>query len=222
MPKLSPESVARYPLSRILGSQANVRTLRALCRHGGQLSATQILWHVELTKGGLRNALIDLEKLKIVDRRGAARSQLYQIERRHPLAGPIFALFEAELHRFEDMKRAIRDAAQHLRDTPLAVWIYGSTARGEDTESSDLDIAVVASKPSDALLPDMQSALRDAADRLAYTPSFVVVEVDDILRYHYDKDVWWASVEKDDSKVIGTNPAELRRKLQVEQKALIR
>ena len=43
MARSSPQSAQRYPLTTILGTDATVRLLRELARHGGQLSAPDLM-----------------------------------------------------------------------------------------------------------------------------------------------------------------------------------
>ncbi len=221
MPKLPQESVARYPLNRILGSQAHIRTLRKLCLHGGQLSAPQMLSFVELSKAGLRNALLELEELKIVERFGAGRSHLYRIDPEHPLASPLTALFQAEQNRLKEMMGGIEAAARQFGDDLVAVWIYGSAARGDDTASSDLDIAIVTKSEIDiSALERVQGALRDIADRLFYKPSIVVLDEAQILRHNDENDGWWMSILQSFLKVTGESPEALLRRLQLQRRTL--
>lgn len=222
MPKLSQESVARYPLNRILGSQAHVRVLRKLCLHGAQLSAPQMLWFVDLSKAGLRKALLELEDLKIVERRGAGRAHLYQIDRAHPLAAPLTVLFQAEQNRLSEMTDCIRQAArQQFGDELVAIWIYGSTARGVDIATSDIDIAIVVKADQGlAALEAVQKELREPADRLFYKPSIVMLDEAGILRLDDENDGWWKAVRQDFVKVMGEAPENLLGRLKLHRKTL--
>lgn len=224
MPKLSQESVARYPLNRIMGSQAHVRVLRKLCLHGGQFSAPQLLWFVELSKAGLRKALLELEALRIVERHGAGRSHLYQINLAHPLTTLLIALFQAEQDRLSQMIDGIRDVVQQqFGDNLVAAWVYGSTARGDDTIASDIDIAIVVkSDPEHSDLYRMYTSLHEAGDRLFYKPSAIIAAEADILRLDDENDRWWKAILRDFVKVTGESPETLLNRLKLQRKTLPR
>jgi len=224
MPKLSQESVARYPLNNILGSQAHVRVLRKLCLHGGQFSAPQLLWFVELSKAGLRKALLELEALKIVERRGAGRSHLYQINPAHPFTMPLTALFEAEQDRLGRMIDGIRDVVrQHFGDNLIAAWVYGSMARGDDTAASDIDIAIVVkADPEHSVRHEVYASLHEVGDRFFYRPSAIIAVETDILRLDDENDRWWKAILRDFVKVTGDNPETLLNRLKLQRTALPR
>lgn len=220
MPKLSQESVARYPLNHIMGSQAHVRVLRKLCLHGGQFSAPQLLWFVELSKAGLRKALLELEGLKIVERRGAGRSHLYQINLAHPLAASLTTLFEAEQNRLSQMIDSVREIVRQVfGDNLVAAWVYGSTARGDDTAASDIDIAIVVkSEPEHSVMYEIYGSLHEAGDRLFYKPSTTFVAEADILRLDDENNRWWKGVLQDFVKVTGDSPETLLNRLKLQRR----
>jgi predicted nucleotidyltransferase len=218
MARSRPQSALRYPLTGILGADANVRVLRELAGHGGELAAPALVVRSGLAQSSVRTALIALEVLRIVDVLGSGRARLFRLRRGHPLAAVLGALFRAEDERFEAVIDAIHAAAERCGAGIVAVWLYGSVARGKDRAASDVDIAVVAdAKALPRIEEAMREELRGAEDALAFTASVVAVDADDVVRLSDGNDPWWAALVRDGMPVIGEPPdrvvAQLRRRL---------
>lgn len=164
----------------------------------------------------MREALIGLEPLGIVCALGQGRVRLYRIERAHPLAAPLEALFQAEEERYQAIIEAIRTAAREFGDDVLAAWLYGSVARGEDGPASDVDIAVVIKPDAVTRVADgIRERLTEAKDRLLFHPSVVPVDEADIRRLDREADPWWRDIQRDGIALVGPRPADLLRQLRV-------
>jgi hypothetical protein len=121
MARSSPQSAQRYPLTAILGTEANVRLLRELFRNGGQMSAPLLEGRTGLAKASVWAALAALEGTGIVACAGTGRTHLYSIRADHPLSGCLDALFEAEEARFAAIRDAVRSAAAANGPVVIAV-----------------------------------------------------------------------------------------------------
>ncbi|MEI9983717.1 MAG: nucleotidyltransferase domain-containing protein [Aliidongia sp.] len=208
-----PQSFLRQPFSALFANPANVRVLRTLIRHGGELSAPMLADRSKLTKPSVLAALDYLAELGFVDSIGSVRQRLHRIDSRHPLVPALAALFAAEDHRFETIIEAIRAAAAQAG--VVAAWLYGSVARGEDRPDSDLDIAIVTSASVKAKLRD---ALRGLEDEWRVSVSLVELVADDILRLARDNDPWWVGMIKDAVPLVGPDPASLAASLPPKQR----
>jgi predicted nucleotidyltransferase len=207
------QSTLRYPLTELLGSVACVRTLRELIRHGGELSPSTLVLRTGLAKRSVQTALETLEAMEVVDGLGLSRGRLFRIRRAHPLTAALDQLFDAEAQRFDAVLEAIREAAADCSGL-RAAWIYGSVARGEDRARSDLDVAVVA-EPD--VLSDVQETMRDrlydAGTRLAFVPSVIVIDTQDVMRLAATNDPWWKDIHRDALRVVGDSPDDLLHRL---------
>lgn len=214
MARSSPQSVLRYPLTRILGVDANVRVLRELLGHGGELAAPALVVRSGLAQSSVRAALIDLEAMKIVETIGSGRARLFRIAKRHPLADALGALFRAENRRFEAVLTAVRAAAARSGSGVAAVWLYGSVARGQDSAASDVDLAVVA---ENGALRRVEETLRDelsgSEEELAFSASISAVDEGDVTRLADARDPWWISLAQDAVPVVGDRPDALLARL---------
>jgi predicted nucleotidyltransferase len=220
MARSNPQSTLRYPLTRILGVDANVRVLRELFGHGGELSAPALVVRSGLAQSSVREALIDLEAMKVVETIGSGRVRLFRIASRHPLAGVLGTLFQAEDRRFEAVLAAVRAAAARSGPGVVAVWLYGSVARGQDRAESDVDISVVVE--SDALRrveETMRDELSGSEEELAFSASVLAVDEGDITRLADANDPWWASVSRDAMPIVGDRPEALLARLRRARKS---
>jgi predicted nucleotidyltransferase len=95
-------------------------------------------------------------------------------------------------------------------DGILALWIYGSAARGDDTADSDLDIAIIAKKAMPTVSSEeMHAKITQAGERLAFRPSILELTAADVLRLAEENDPWWVSVSRDALVIKGLRPADL-------------
>ncbi|GLR45600.1 hypothetical protein GCM10007880_61180 [Mesorhizobium amorphae] len=210
MARSTAQSALRYPLTIILGTDANVRLLRELSRHGGLLSSPLLADRSGLARASVWSALGTLEGIGIVSSEGTGRARLYRFNDRHPLAAALEALFEQEGLRYSHIRDVIADVVSAVRPNVLAAWIYGSVARGEDRPDSDLDIAVVSSTEKlESALQEIREALRSHGEALGFNPSVVGLTPEDVARLSSTGDPWWKGVEADAFAVFGSRPDEL-------------
>jgi predicted nucleotidyltransferase len=205
------QSAIRFPLSVIFATEANTRILRELSSHGGQLASTDIARRAKLTLSATNATLVKLAKTGLIEPTGSGRSKLYNLNRGTPLYESIKALFKAEEARFAAITEAIRACALTQEDTVLAVWIYGSVARGEDNLCSDLDIAFIA-RDSDVLSVQTMSVdiLSAAGQKLTFFPSVNTLSLTDIKRLRDSNDSLWQAFLKDCFVIYGPRPESIK------------
>ncbi len=205
------QSALRHPFTAIFGARAHVITLRELFQHGGDLSAPMLVRRTGLAKASVRNALIALQDIRVVESLGVGRATLYRATRKHPLASSIAALFKAEERRFEAKTNAIADLAMRTQGI-IAVWLYGSVARNQDEPASDVDVAVVASSAPE-VEAKIRDDLREAEDKFAFTASVIALDIDDVLRLEASRDPWWKSLTSEAFVIHGVRPDALTSRL---------
>jgi hypothetical protein len=210
MARASHQSMQRYPLTSVLGTDAGVRLARELALHGGQLSAPELVRRTGLAKASVARGLEALVGAGLVGTAGTGRAVLYRLCPEHPLATPLSALFEAEARRFQDILDSAMRAAESSGPGLVALWLFGSVARGEDQADSDVDLALVAEPEA---LPRLADAFRDAlvqpSHAIGFRPSVVALGADDVVRLASQRDPWWTSSTADALPLIGGRPEEL-------------
>nr|WP_294553200.1 nucleotidyltransferase domain-containing protein [uncultured Rhodopila sp.] len=220
MARSSPRSAQRYPLTATPGTEANVRLLRELFRHGGQTSAPHLAARTGLARAGVRAGLAALEGMGIVASARTGRTHLYNACADHPLSACLAALFEAEEARFTAIRDTVRSAAAGSGADVIAAWIYGSVARGEDRPNSDVGIAVVAAPAQRArVLDPTRAALVAPAATLGFVPSVIGLDRGDLRRLAREHDPWWRGVVADAIVLAGPRPDELAARLRGEAAA---
>ena len=212
------QSFLRHPLSAVFANPANVRVLRELSRHGGELSATMLVERTRLSKPSVLAALAHLSGLGYIESLGSHRQRLHRIDSKHPLASSISSLFLTEDHRFQAIIEAIRKAATEAG--AAAAWLYGSVARAEDRPDSDVDVALVSTRNAGAAKGKMRDALREVEGALRFSTSVVSVDTDDIRRLVRERDPWWVAMVKDAMPLVGPDPVSLAARPEPKKKAV--
>lgn len=206
-------SVLHFPLDEILGSPAVVRVIRVLAAHGGSIGVPDIAHRARLTLPSVRSATRRLIELEVATGLRAGRSMVCALRAEHPLHGALIALFSAERDQAAAVVRAVRKAAMELHPAPLAVWLYGSVARGHDLPRSDIDLAIVSSRvqptaQAEALREAIARTLPERADRI----SVVALGPADVRRLSGERAKFWRELERDAVVLAGEAPDGIRER----------
>lgn len=215
-----PQSYFRFPLSAILGSDASVRVLRELALHGDALSTTILARRTGITDQSVRNVLGALLPTGVLRTYGQGRAMSYRLDRKHPIGEMLGLLFESEALRGANLRERIREAAGALPELPLAVWLYGSVARGEDRIGSDLDLLLVVQDDADVdrIADAFRDALREIEEDHRLAISVVPVSAEDVLRLGGGGDPFWREVVSDAQPLLGPMPDALLARLKAKQR----
>jgi predicted nucleotidyltransferase len=208
MARPAPQSALRFPLSSIFGTETNVRLLRELARHGGQLTPSNLATRTKLALPTVIAALSSLVDTNVVAEVGTGRTRLYNLNEAAPLSAPIQALFEAEEVRFAGIIDAVRDCAESFGEAVVASWVFGSVARGEDQAASDVDIAFVAIRDDDVASIQNRGidALSASAEKLVFSPSINTFSVTDLKRLRASDDPLWQAFLNEALVITGPRP----------------
>jgi len=135
-------------LRTLFTSEVRLKALRRLVLSGVQKVPERDLARVEdLPLGAMRRELSRLSRAGLVHSSLTRRRRLYSANRANPYYPELKALFfkmvflEGKLRKLEDIRKKVRVA-----------FVFGSSARGEEDESSDLDFAVIGDAPTTELL----------------------------------------------------------------------
>lgn len=143
--------------------------LAVLLRTGEPLTGRQIHGMVsdEHSLWSVQEALKALTGLGLVTSRTVGRAGIHQVNEAHASVAPLRALL--------DPLAALRAAVSEVVDPDVeAVLLFGSIARGEATEASDVDLAVIAAAgwSGRVELEDVvQARLGNECDVLVFTPA---------------------------------------------------
>ena len=149
-------SLLADPLDAALSSRAKVRLLRLLVSEREPMSAREAARRVGMAKRSADLGLRDLVQAGVVSRLGSGPQPSYVINPhsalvRHAIA-PLFRggpgasddTGGGEAGAITELFETLRDAAE-VPDPKVILWaaLFGSTRRGEDDSTSDIDFAIV-------------------------------------------------------------------------------
>ena len=138
------QSALRNPLNALLGTPANVRVLRALAESDTALSASEIARRTGLGLAGVAKSTASLVDAGIVEPVGSGRRSPLLLRHQHPLSGLLRELYRRERAYSETLIARLRDAAGRIDPSPLAIWIEGDVAKGEDRTGDPVVIGILA------------------------------------------------------------------------------
>jgi len=208
------ESFLRFPTSTFLATPGSVRVLRELLLSDqGPLAVSTLAERTLLTPQTVRNALAALQRGGIAEGLGEGRSRLYRADVGHPLYLPLGSLFQAEEDRFATVMQALATAADSLTPSPLAVWIYGSAARGQDLPDGDVEVALVAADDDvETTVDRFREMLGPIQDVQRVWISVVGLSRADVRRLAAG-DRWWTGATEPYVSIFGRTPLELSGEL---------
>lgn len=200
----------RYPLTTILGSAGNLRTLRVLVNDPSPQSAPHVAQQAGLSPQGARLVLDALARQQLVKVHGSGRTQLYALSPAHPFVGALITLFQEERQRWEHLLAMVREKLARPGAAVRAAWLYGSVARGEDTPRSDLDIALLVS--SHEVADQVREDLMSLEDEQQVHFSVTSLSPADLAAIS-DDDRWWSDVVRDARILKGSAPDAAKRQV---------
>lgn len=203
------------PLDKILGTTGRIRVLRALEVSEGPQTMVGLQRATALTYQGAQRAVDPLVDAGIVEELPTVGARLFRLATKHPFAPGLSALFDAERRRAQAMPALIEGWVGAGRQGLLAVWLFGSVARREDTFRSDVDIALVTESSADAttLGEDLRAAMEAAAGELALRPNVVPYTAAAIIDMATTNDPMWGELVKDTVPLHGARPESLQNEL---------
>lgn len=149
------QNTVQTPLNAILGTEANVRLLRVLCRTETPMTAGELARRARLGRTSVYPTLAALEGTGIVEFIGAGVRRQLRFRSEHPLSRALVELFNAEAQRATALVGALRESIAASSPRPSAAWLEGLNDDRGGEES--LSVWVVVANPRS--LPELTDAL---------------------------------------------------------------
>ena len=203
------------PLDNILGTVARVRVLRALDRAAHPMTIVALQKETKLAYNAVNKAADSLTQAGLATETPTGSGSVFARNPTHPFSAGLQALFTAERTRRRAVERAVETWAQEQKPIPLAVWLFGSVARKEDTFRSDIDLAVVGrdKQQAQAYAETLREVLSPIAERESVHPSVLPYDTNEILGLPRADPAMWASLTRDAVPLYGPEPNALRSQL---------
>jgi len=147
------------PLSDILGSRIKVDILRLLSRTRSDHTGREIAGIIGCSHNAARSALEDLERSGLVIHRQAGRANLYSLDEDNIICTDILSpAFLVE----DGLLGAVASIISEWIGRDLSSMVlFGSLARGEEDQGSDIDVVVVLKEGTDP--ESKEDAISDAS-----------------------------------------------------------
>ena len=198
------------PFDHILGTVASIRILRELSLHGAEMPMSLIVDRTGLSYPGTQQAMVRLLESGVVEMLGSGRSVLYRINKANILNEGLQNLFLVEQERVNLVLQQVCEFAADRSPQPIAVWLYGSVARREDSAGSDVDFMLIIEDED-----SIQDVAESFQDMLLFTsawsifPSVVVLSVSEIKDLIKGQPGRWTSLKEDAVTLFGSTPTEI-------------
>jgi len=129
-------------LEKALSSKTRIRMLKIFHRFPGRVfSLSDITKITGQSTGAVYPALIGLVEAGLIKSSKIGKSATYRLNSENPLSKKIMEIFTAE-------KETLREAAEYFalrlsKKQVVSVILFGSVARGETNEKSDIDLLII-------------------------------------------------------------------------------
>lgn len=185
------------------------RILAVLAETTADLNLRTIAGLSDASVAQASRVLPDLVSLGLVERREAPPSALFRLVRQHVAAGALLVLARAR----GEMVNRMKIIAADLPVAPVSVIVFGSFARGEADEKSDIDTAIVRPADIDESNEDWAASVQQWSDSVARGSGNRVevleVAVSDIAKRLGSRQGVWKDIKSDGFVVYGRTLEEL-------------
>lgn len=149
-------------LSLLFGSEARVRILSWFLSHPDEVTYLRELCRtLNLQPSAVRRELQRLAELDLIRRSSLGKRIDIRVNRGHPIFPELKAIFLKTAGFGDLLHEAIADESQIE-----VAFIYGSVAKGDETSTSDIDVALIG-----------ETSLRELASKLAELESHIGREI---------------------------------------------
>ncbi len=138
------QSALRMPLNWMLGTQTNVRILRALYQLDVPIGVSELARYIKMDKSGVWRAITLLEELGTLEAVGLGQQQTVQARKESPLTRHLIDLFRAERLRFEKLFDKLSETARSLVPPAKSIWIEGRVAAECDQPGDPVVVGILA------------------------------------------------------------------------------
>ena len=145
-------------LDKILNQEVKVRILRFFCLNelilsDEPISGRQLAKELKLNPATCHKALQELQREGVLNLRVAGRSYLYSLNSKNYVVKKILRpLYGQEAELYDDILSIVKRTLRKTKRPTESIALFGSIAKDEGDERSDLDILVVTSYKRDKVV----------------------------------------------------------------------
>lgn len=149
------------PFSALATTGVDALALQVLARADAIFSVTEVhrLASEKCSREAIRRSLIRLELSGLVTEHRIGHAVGYALNREHLLAAAVLEIASAK----QRLLAKIRAEFELWAPQPVAVWLFGSAARGEMHHDSDIDLLIVTPGPT----KDLEDQIRALSEHVS-------------------------------------------------------
>ncbi len=122
----------------LLSKKRTSKVIRYFLEHPTtKIHAQKLLKEIKISKKSILDGLHESVEAGILETEEIGRTKRYSLKRASPMAKHLKIL-----HSIDEILPLLKGLEE------VEVYLYGSVARGEDTEKSDIDLLIIGEKPS--------------------------------------------------------------------------
>ena len=165
-------------LDKILNQEVKVRILRFFCLNelilsDEPISGRQLAKELKLNPATCHKALQELQREGVLNLRVAGRSYLYSLNSKNYVVKKILRpLYGQEAELYDDILSIVKRTLRKTKRPTESIALFGSIAKDEGDERSDLDILVVTSYKRDKVV--IEKKFDSITSRIAGTYGIIV------------------------------------------------
>lgn len=198
-------------LEQVLGTQSKVAVLRTLLQSKAGYSGSAIASRTGMALFAVQRSLATLENIGLVDVERGSVENRYRLNARHYLvANGLRRLFEGE----RNMPNMLaRELSILLEGKVIAAGLFGSFARGEAGEGSDIDLFVVVPtiRDEERVTRILLEAQTDLDKRFGLPIQAVIFNKRRVTTGLRRGEAFFTEVERDWRHVAGLTPSQIRK-----------
>lgn len=197
----------RHPLD-VLASRPALRLVRTLVLRPGQYTGRQLAREAGVAWARAHTALAALERMGIVTKRPAGRSNLYSLNTASYFVSEVIApAFRSEAMWTDRLGEEVMELAGRAEES---VVLYGSVARGQEDGSSDVDLLVVARDRAGQEVVEgrLEGVRATLSERYGRTVSIHTISRPELLRRIRTGDPFIRKVLRDGRSLAGRSLVE--------------
>ncbi len=186
------------------------RVLTVLARTEAELTMRSVAELAGVSANQATVVLNRLVRLGIVERRDVGASALVRLVRENEAARSVLSLVDLR----QGVLARLAGEARKIRPAPACLVVFGSFARGDAHENSDIDVLAV--PPSEAQVDDGRwtAALgqwSDRAARIAGNPvNLLEATMDELPKLVWREREPWRTIVEEGVVLVGDIPSEIR------------
>jgi predicted nucleotidyltransferase len=171
----------------MLGKWRNILVLKYFLDNPSvSIYPANLIKQLKISKKSLFDALSELEANGIINKKSIGKTMLYSLEKEKALVKQLKSLLS--LSKLDHLKK-------NFENHECEVYLFGSTARGEDNEKSDIDLLVITNEEKEVIAGLLAKIRIKNLKPVIFTP------MDYVHLYKADR-AFYERIEKDRIRLV--------------------